>query len=104
MLTSGPDYAADGVGVCGTIRVAETAVAMLINQPIVKIFATSAAVLLLLDTSAEATVLTPAAAQRIGAQHPRIEMGETDAWAYPWTRIAADVFRRIQTFSRGDGG
>jgi predicted aspartyl protease len=75
MLMSGPDYAADGVGVCRTIRLAETAVAMLSNQPIVKVFANSAAVLLLLDTGAEATVLTPAAAQRIGAQHARVEWG-----------------------------
>src|SRR5580692_4400385 len=67
-LASTPAYAADGVGVCGTIRLAETAVAMLDNQPIVKVFANSATVLLLLDTGAEATVLTPAAAQRIGAQ------------------------------------
>jgi len=36
-LASTPAYAADGVGVCGTIRLAETAVAMLDNQPIVKV-------------------------------------------------------------------
>jgi predicted aspartyl protease len=71
-LASTPAYAADGVGVCGTIRLAETAVAMLDNQPIVKVFANSATVLLLLDTGAEATVLTPAAAQRIGAQQARV--------------------------------
>src|SRR6202047_2062013 len=74
-LASTPAYPADGVGVCGPIRLAETAVAMLDNQPIVKVFANSATVLLLLDTGAEATVLTPAAAQRIGVQ-----IGETDAW------------------------
>ena len=45
---------------------------MLDNQPIVKVFANSATVLLLLDTGAEATVLTPAAAQRIGAQQARV--------------------------------
>ena len=70
-----PAYAADGVGVCGTIRLAETAVAMLDNQPIVKVFANSATVLLLLDTGAEATVLTPAAAQRVGAQQARVKLG-----------------------------
>jgi hypothetical protein len=48
---------------------------MLSNQPIVKVFANNTAVLLLLDTGAEATVLTPAAAQRIGAQHARVEWG-----------------------------
>jgi hypothetical protein len=41
-LASPPAYAADKVGVCGTIRLAETAVAMLDNQPIVKVFANSA--------------------------------------------------------------
>ena len=74
-LASTPAYAADGVGVCGTFRLAETAVAMLDNQPIVKVFANSATVLLLLDTGAEATVLTPAAAQRIGAQQARVKLG-----------------------------
>jgi hypothetical protein len=67
-------YAAAEVGACGTIRLAETAIAMLSNQPIVSVFANSAAVLLLLDTGAEATVLTPAAAQRIGAQRARAEL------------------------------
>jgi len=71
-LASTPAYAADGVGVCGTIRLADTAVGLLDNQPIVKVFANSATVLLLLDTGAEATVLTPAAAQRIGAQQARV--------------------------------
>jgi predicted aspartyl protease len=74
-MVSNPVWAADGVGICGTIRLAETAVAMLSNQPIVKVFANSAALVLLLDTGAEATVLTPAAAQRIGAQHARAELG-----------------------------
>src|SRR5689334_25375260 len=74
-LASTPAYAADGVGVCGTIRLAETAVAMISNQPIVKVFANSASVLLLLDTGAEATVLTPVAAHRIGAQHGRVGLG-----------------------------
>ena len=74
-LASAPAYAADGIGVCGTIRLAETAVAMLDNQPIVKVFANSATVLVLLDTGAEATVLTPAAAQRIGAQHRGVKLG-----------------------------
>jgi hypothetical protein len=52
---SSPGHAADGIGVCGTIRLAETAVAMISNQPIVNVFANSASVLLLLDTGAEAT-------------------------------------------------
>ena len=59
-MMSSPVYAGDGAGVCGTIRLAETAVAMISNQPIVKLFANSASVLLLLDTGAEATVLTSA--------------------------------------------
>src|SRR5689334_1190400 len=73
-MMSSPVYAGDGADVCGTIRLAETSVAILGNQPIVRVFANSTAVLLLLDTGAEATVLTPAAAQRIGAQHARVEL------------------------------
>jgi predicted aspartyl protease len=74
-MMSSPVYAAVRLGVCGTVRLAETAVAMLSNQPIVKVFADNAAVLLLLDTGAEATVLTTAAAQRIGAQYDRVGLG-----------------------------
>jgi hypothetical protein len=48
---------------------------MLDNQPMVKVFADGATVRLLLDTGAEATVLTPAAARRIGAQHARVKLG-----------------------------
>jgi clan AA aspartic protease (TIGR02281 family) len=73
VLISAAGYAADGVGVCGTIRLGETTVATLQNSPIVTLFANGAAVTLLLDTGAQTTVLTPAAAQRIGAQRPRIE-------------------------------
>src|SRR5205814_2044412 len=62
-MMSASGYAADGVYGCGTSRLGETAVAMLSNEPIVKVFTNSAAVILLLDTGAEATVLTPAAAQ-----------------------------------------
>ncbi len=75
VMMSNPVWAADGGGVCGTIRVAEIPVAMLSNQPIVKVFANSAAIFLLVDTGAEATVLTRAAALRIGAQHARVELG-----------------------------
>jgi hypothetical protein len=49
---------------------------MLDNQPMVKVFTDGATVRLLLDTGAEATVLTPAAAPRIGAQHARVNKGE----------------------------
>jgi hypothetical protein len=74
-LASTLAYAADGVGVCGTIRLAETAVAILDNQPIVKVFVNGATVRLLLDTGAEATVLTLAAAQRIDAQPAGVKLG-----------------------------
>jgi len=67
--------AADGGCGCGAVRLGETAVAMLRNEPIVKVFADGAPVTLLLDTGAEATVLTPAALQRIGAQRTHIELG-----------------------------
>jgi predicted aspartyl protease len=72
-LISSTGYAADGVGVCGTVRLGETTVATLGNSPFVTVFANGAAVTLLLDTGAQTTVLTPAAAQRVGAQRPRIE-------------------------------
>ena len=73
VLISFAGYAADGVGVCGTIWLGEAPVATLENSPFVTVFANGAAVTLLLDTGAQATILTPAAAQRIGAQRPRIE-------------------------------
>ncbi len=72
-LISSAGYAMDGTGVCGTVRLGETTVATLENAPIVTVFANGAALTLLLDTGAQTTILTPAAAQRIGAQRPRIE-------------------------------
>ncbi len=72
-LISTAGYAADGVGVCGTIRLGETTVATLQNAPITTLLANGAAVTLLLDTGAQTTVLAPDAAQRIGARRPRIE-------------------------------
>jgi Aspartyl protease len=48
-------------------------VATLHNAPIVTLFAIGGPVILLLDTGAETTVLTPAAAGRIGAQRPLVE-------------------------------
>jgi predicted aspartyl protease len=58
---------------CGTILLGETTVATLRNVPIVTLSANGVAVTLLLDTGAEGTILTPAVAQRIGAQPPRVE-------------------------------
>jgi clan AA aspartic protease (TIGR02281 family) len=72
-LVPAAGYAADGGGTCGAVRLGETTIATLQNAPIVTLFANGAAVTLLLDTGAQTTVLTPAVAQRIGAQHPRIE-------------------------------
>jgi predicted aspartyl protease len=72
-FTSPVQYGADGAGSCGATRLGETTVATLHDAPIVALFANGAAVTLLLDSGAETTILTPAAAQRIGAQHPRIE-------------------------------
>src|SRR5438132_8770046 len=62
-----------GPGGCGAARIGEITVATLRNAPIVTLFANGAPVTLLLDTGAEWTILTPAAAKRIGAQTPRIE-------------------------------
>src|ERR1700741_1392142 len=64
-LMSTTGYAADGVGVCGTIRLGETTVAMLHNAPVITLFANGAAITLLLDTGAQMTVLAPDAAERI---------------------------------------
>jgi predicted aspartyl protease len=58
---------------CGTNRIGETTVATVQNAPIVILLANGKPVTLLLDTGAASTILTPAAAQRIGAQPPRIE-------------------------------
>jgi predicted aspartyl protease len=58
---------------CSTKRIGEIAVATLNGVPLVTLLANGVPVNLLLDTGAERTVLTPAAAQRIGAQSPRIE-------------------------------
>jgi predicted aspartyl protease len=60
-------------GGCGTSRIGEITVATLHNAPIVTLLANGAPVTLLLDTGAETTILTPAVAQRIGAQLPRVE-------------------------------
>jgi predicted aspartyl protease len=61
--------AADG---CGTSRVGEITVATLRNAPLVTVTANGHPVTLLLDTGAEWTILTPAVAERIGAEAPRI--------------------------------
>jgi predicted aspartyl protease len=58
---------------CGTGRVGEITVATLRNAPIVTLVANGTPVTLLLDTGAEWTVFTPAAAERVGGQIPRIE-------------------------------
>jgi len=60
-------------GGCGTSRIGEITVATLRNAPIVTLLANGSPVTLLLDTGAETTILTPAVAQRIGAQPPRVE-------------------------------
>ena len=64
---------ADSTRRCGAVRLGETTVATLRNAPIVTLFANDRPVTLLLDTGAETTVLTPAAAGRIGAQRPLVE-------------------------------
>jgi predicted aspartyl protease len=61
-----------GAAGCGTSRIGEITVATLHNAPIVTLSANGKPVTLLLDTGAEWTILTPAAAKRIGAQTPRI--------------------------------
>jgi predicted aspartyl protease len=51
----------------------ETTIATLHNALIVTLSVNGMPVALLLDTGAEGTILTPATAQRLGAQHPRVE-------------------------------
>src|SRR5271154_5296273 len=65
-------YAGASTG-CSTNRIGETTVATVQNAPIVLLLANGKPVTLLLDTGAASTILTPAAAQRIGARPPRIE-------------------------------
>jgi hypothetical protein len=65
--------ALDGSGGCGTVRLGQTTVATLRNTPIITLLANEVPVTLLLDTGAETTILTPTAAQRVGAQRPRVE-------------------------------
>jgi predicted aspartyl protease len=69
---STPPGAAANIG-CGTSLVGEITLAVLRDAPIVTLQANGSPVTLLLDTGAETTILTPAAAQRIGAQPPRVE-------------------------------
>ena len=71
--TYGIKHPVAAAGGCGTTRLGETTVATLRNAPIVTLSANGAPVTLVIDTGAEGTILTPAAAQRIRAQRPRIE-------------------------------
>jgi predicted aspartyl protease len=118
-LMPAASQAADGAGGCGATRLGETTVATLRNAPIVTLFANGAAVTLLLDTGAETTILTPAVAQRIGAQRPRIEFqrqmrgiagtlqtGEVelrsftlDGVAIPWRRVRVAPVNLANVFS-----
>jgi predicted aspartyl protease len=60
-------------GGCGAVRLGGTTIATLRNAPIVTLSANGVPVTLVLDTGAEGTIFTPAVAQRIGAQRPRVE-------------------------------
>jgi len=77
LLGSAVVYAAEhpvaGGRGCGAVRLGQTTVATLRNAPIVTLSANGAPVTLVIDTGAQGTILTPAVAQRIGAQRPRIE-------------------------------
>src|SRR5437763_12446221 len=58
---------------CGTKPIGQIIVATLNRAPMVSLFANGHAISLILDTGAERTILTPAVADRIGAQRPRVE-------------------------------
>ena len=75
-LASGVGYPAEhpiAAGGCGTVRLGEATVATLRNAPIITLSANGVPVTVVIDTGAETTILTPAVAQRIGAQRPQIE-------------------------------
>src|SRR5437870_3116839 len=57
---------------CGTRRIGEISIATVGRTPLITVSANDTPVTLILDTGAERTVLTPAAAERIRAQPPRI--------------------------------
>ena len=58
---------------CGIKSLGNVTVATLSSAPIVTLSANGHPVTLILDTGAERTILTPAVAERIGAQSPRVE-------------------------------
>jgi predicted aspartyl protease len=66
-------HLAAAAGGCGATRLGQAAVATLRNAPIVTLLANGMPITVLLDTGAETTILTPAVAQRVGAQRPRVE-------------------------------
>ena len=75
-LASAVGYPAEhliAAGGCGTVRLGEATVATLRNAPIITLSANGVPVTVVIDTGAEMTILTPAVAQRIGAQRPQIE-------------------------------
>jgi clan AA aspartic protease (TIGR02281 family) len=63
---------ADAKG-CSAAPAGSTTVATLNGTPLVTVFANGFPLMLLLDTGAQRTVLTPAVAERIGGQTPRVE-------------------------------
>jgi predicted aspartyl protease len=89
---------ADPTGGCGAARLGETTVATLHNAPIVTLFANDRPVMLLLDTGAESTVLTPAAAGRIGAQRPLVEF-QRQLHSLAGSLVASEV--ELRTFTVG---
>jgi clan AA aspartic protease (TIGR02281 family) len=112
LLAARTQYAADGPGGCGPVRLGETTVATLRNAPIITPFANGAAVTLLLDTGAETTVLTPTVAQRIEFQRQMRGIGgslQTDevelrsftlgGVAVPWRRVRVAPINTGNVFS-----
>ena len=103
LLVSAAGYAAGhpiaAAGGCGAVRLGETTVATLRNAPIVTLSANGVPVTLVIDTGAEGTILTPAAAQRIGAQRPRIEF-ERQLHGLAGTLQTSEV--ELRSFTVGD--
>lgn len=89
---------ADPAG-CDAKPLGQITVATLNNAPFVTLSANGRPVILLLDTGAEQSVLTPAAAERIGARAPQVEF-DTQMRGAAGTLSTREV--ELRSFSAGE--
>ena len=98
--STGLHRVADGTGSgCRTSRLGEVKVAIVRNTPIVTVLANGEPVDLILDTGAESTILTDAAAKRIGAHPPQIAF---QAQIRGLTSILQAREMEVRSFAAGD--